>query len=147
MSFWYRIGCDESRIRMADEIKHMIGSSFDDLGLLVGLLRCGTKPTGYVLNKTLSCCAKSLYLRLGEQVHGMAVKMGFGLVIYVCSSLIDLYGKCGVVWDAQKLFDEMPQRNLEDVELGNQISVCVLKVGYTVMLWLGLADWCVFETG
>ncbi|KAL9658987.1 hypothetical protein QQ045_011352 [Rhodiola kirilowii] len=34
------------------------------------------------------------------------------VAVFGASSLIDLYGKCGVVWYAQKLFDEMPQRNV-----------------------------------
>ncbi|KAL9674250.1 hypothetical protein QQ045_030520 [Rhodiola kirilowii] len=43
--------------------------------------------------------------------------------------LIDWYGKCGVVWDAQKLFDEMSQRNVA-------AQICNAK-GY----FLELRDW------
>uniref|UniRef100_A0A7N0U4R8 Pentatricopeptide repeat-containing protein n=1 Tax=Kalanchoe fedtschenkoi TaxID=63787 RepID=A0A7N0U4R8_KALFE len=120
------LGEDEPECRDGVDTEKKIGSIFEDLWLLVGMLKSGTKPTGYVLNKTLSCCAKTLSLGLGEQVHGMAVKMGSELNVYVCSPLIDLYGKCGMVWDAHKLFDEMPVRN---VVTWNSLMCGYLKAG------------------
>ncbi|XP_061337934.1 pentatricopeptide repeat-containing protein At4g13650-like [Gastrolobium bilobum] len=65
----------------------------------------------FLLNKFLSICAKSVFLDLGIQLHAPIVKLGFCSNIHICSTLIHMYGKCGIVSEAQKLFDEMTYRN------------------------------------
>lgn len=67
--------------------------------------------TPYILNSTISSCARLASLSLGEQVHTLIVKLGFASNIYVCSSLVYMYGKCGRISNAQRAFDEMPYRN------------------------------------
>ncbi|TQD83970.1 hypothetical protein C1H46_030473 [Malus baccata] len=49
---------------------------------------------------------------LGQVVHGMAVKMGLILDVFVDNALIAMYGKCGSVEDAAKVFEIMPEKNL-----------------------------------
>ncbi|CAL1408618.1 unnamed protein product [Linum trigynum] len=44
--------------------------------------------------------------------HCRAVKAGFPLPVPICNQLIHLYSNHGLIRDAQKLFDEMPRRNL-----------------------------------
>ncbi|KAK9142655.1 hypothetical protein Syun_012055 [Stephania yunnanensis] len=40
------------------------------------------------------------------------MKMGLDLNVFMGSSLVDMYGKCKVIRDARKLFDEVPERNV-----------------------------------
>nr|XP_043631402.1 pentatricopeptide repeat-containing protein At2g33680 [Erigeron canadensis] len=47
----------------------------------------------------------------GKVVHCVAVKLGKCEDIFVGSSLLNVYCKCGLVEDARKVFDEMPDRN------------------------------------
>ncbi|KAL8497520.1 hypothetical protein ACS0TY_021014 [Phlomoides rotata] len=49
---------------------------------------------------------------LGQSVHCLAVKIGFDGNVFVGSSVIDMYNKCGNLGDARKVFDEMPEKNV-----------------------------------
>lgn len=50
-------------------------------------------------------------LELGRSIHGLAVKSCKGNV-FVGSALVDMYGKCGNIKDCERVFYEMPERNL-----------------------------------
>lgn len=82
-----------------------------DLDLLVQL-RHGSLPTPHILNKVVSLCAQLGFLDMGIQVHSTVIKMGFSSNVFICSALVDMYGKCAAISSAQKLFEEMPQRNV-----------------------------------
>lgn len=50
-------------------------------------------------------------VREGEQIHGCALKMGllFAGSIHLCNVLMNMYSRCGMSYDACKVFDEIPQ--------------------------------------
>ncbi|KAJ0030354.1 hypothetical protein Pint_14612 [Pistacia integerrima] len=59
----------------------------------------------------LRSCGGELELGLAWQVHGVIVKRGFcGNVILECL-LVDVYGKCMVVSDVRRIFDEIENKN------------------------------------
>ena len=60
------------------------------------------------------------------QVHTALLKKGFDSDIFVGSSLASMYAKCGVVEDARKLFDDMPEWNV--VLWSNMIARYALNV-------------------
>ncbi|KAG9452000.1 hypothetical protein H6P81_004904 [Aristolochia fimbriata] len=72
----------------------------------------GVLPTDFMVSSVVSACAGLAVLQLGSSVHGLAVKACVDGNIFVGSSLIDMYGKCGSVGDSEKVFHEMPKRNL-----------------------------------
>ncbi|KAL5855568.1 hypothetical protein ACOSQ4_005370 [Xanthoceras sorbifolium] len=49
-------------------------------------------------------------LRQGMKIHGQVIKDGLYLDVFVGTSLIDLYGKCGRLDDAMLLFYQMPRK-------------------------------------
>ncbi|XVF43312.1 hypothetical protein PTKIN_Ptkin02bG0030300 [Pterospermum kingtungense] len=51
-------------------------------------------------------------VNLGKQIHGQIVKFGFGSYVFVGCPLMDMYSKMGLVSDAKRVFDEMPERNV-----------------------------------
>ncbi|XP_071908157.1 pentatricopeptide repeat-containing protein At2g37320-like [Coffea arabica] len=65
-----------------------------------------------VLSNALSLCGSERAVSAGIQMHGLAVINGFLCNVYVGSSLITFYSKCGVLNSAYKVFDEMPTRNI-----------------------------------
>ncbi|XWS23652.1 hypothetical protein CRYUN_Cryun28dG0033400 [Craigia yunnanensis] len=67
---------------------------------------------GIVLNEisfasVMGSCGVVLELGLSRQVHVMVVKYGYCKNVIFGSSLVGLYGKCGVISDARRMFDEI----------------------------------------
>ncbi|KAF5445785.1 hypothetical protein F2P56_034809 [Juglans regia] len=63
---------------------------------------------------------------LGSQVHGHIVKFGFQSYQFVGSPLVDMYSKMGLIYDAKRVFDEMPEKN---VVLHNTMITGLLRHG------------------
>ncbi|PRQ46491.1 putative tetratricopeptide-like helical domain-containing protein [Rosa chinensis] len=72
----------------------------------------GLFPDNFVVPNVLKACGAMEWIGVGKAVHGYVVKMGCNGCVFVASSLVDMYGKCGVVDDARKVFDEMVGRNV-----------------------------------
>ncbi|XP_065851414.1 putative pentatricopeptide repeat-containing protein At3g15130 [Euphorbia lathyris] len=64
------------------------------------------------LAELLRSCSKNVLLNQGVQLHGAVVKEGLGSDLMLSNDLIDMYGKCGRVYSAYKVFDRMPERNV-----------------------------------
>lgn len=72
----------------------------------------GLLPDNFVVPNVLKACGALEWIGIGKGVHGSVVKLGGSGCVFVASSLVDMYGKCGVVDDARKVFDEMLERNV-----------------------------------
>lgn len=59
----------------------------------------------------LQLCAKRRAPSQGKRVHAQIIKTGFREYDPLPNTLIDMYGKCGLIQNALQLFDEMPQRD------------------------------------
>lgn len=70
------------------------------------------EPKDFMVSIVLSACAGIAGLELGRSVHAVAVKACVEGNIFVGSALVDMYGKCGNIEDAEIAFNEMPERNL-----------------------------------
>ncbi|THG20005.1 pentatricopeptide repeat-containing protein At5g55740, chloroplastic [Camellia sinensis] len=66
----------------------------------------------FVVPNVLKACGALQMIGFGKGVHGYVLKMGFGGCVFVASSLVDMYGKCGVLDDARQVFDNMSERNV-----------------------------------
>lgn len=98
---------------------------------LFGRMRRGSNvaPDKYTFPSLIKACCNNSALREGMVVHGMAVRYGTEGDVFVGSSLIDFYGKCGEIEYARKVFDGMSVRN--------EVSWTAMMVGY---LNLGRVD-------
>ncbi|VVB16138.1 unnamed protein product [Arabis nemorensis] len=94
-------------------------------GALMGfveMLENGIFPDNFVVPNVCKACGALQWSRFGRGVHGYVAKAGLHDCVFVASSLADMYGKCGVLDDARKVFDEIPERNV--------VAWNALMVGY-----------------
>ncbi|CAN1270379.1 Pentatricopeptide repeat-containing protein At4g14850 [Linum perenne] len=75
-------------------------------------VKLGIEPTDYVISSVVSACAELAGIELGRSVHALAVNSCVDADVYVGSALVDMYGKCGSIHDAEQTFREMPEKNL-----------------------------------
>eukprot|EP00250_Pteridium_aquilinum_P011323 c19991_g1_i1 orf=1138-2229(+) len=65
---------------------------------------------------TFVCCLKACSYRRainkGKEIHSQLVKQGLERDIYMSSTLLDMYCKCGSLSEAQNVFDVLPVRNV-----------------------------------
>lgn len=102
------------------------GSYVDCIRVYTRMIEEGIEPDNYVINSVLKACGFQFNLKKGREIHGQALKLGLGLNRYVKLKLMELYGKCGELGDARKVFDEIPDRDV--VALTVMIS-CYLDKG------------------
>ncbi|KAI3676080.1 hypothetical protein L1987_85678 [Smallanthus sonchifolius] len=70
-------------------------------------------PDSYTYVSLLSICTNLCNLVSGSLLHCLMIKSDFNWCdIMVRNVMIDMYGKCGSLWSAVKVFDEMPERNV-----------------------------------
>ncbi|KAK7278684.1 hypothetical protein RJT34_23719 [Clitoria ternatea] len=76
------------------------------------VLRWGLTPDNYTLPSVIRTCRDRKDLQTGRVIQGVVLKHGLHLDHFVCASLVDMYAKCMVVEDAQRLFDRMLSKDL-----------------------------------
>ncbi|OVA17222.1 Pentatricopeptide repeat [Macleaya cordata] len=72
----------------------------------------GLFPNNFTFPFVLKACARLSEYELGLNIHTHVLKGGFEFDVFVKTSLVCLYAKCGYLEDAHTLFDEMPERNV-----------------------------------
>lgn len=70
------------------------------------------KPDSSTFTVTIKACASLLDLEMGEEIQTRALDLGYGNDIFVASSLLNLYAKCGKMEKATSVFDKMSKRDL-----------------------------------
>ena len=60
----------------------------------------------------LAFCSDNEGFLFGLQLHSLVTKFGFGCEVFVGNALISMYSRCGLLVEAQRVFDEMPNRDL-----------------------------------
>lgn len=76
------------------------------------LLRNGFSPNSYTFPPLIGSCAKMGCVESGRKCHGQAIKNGVNHELPVQNSLIHMYGRCGSVTLALKVFNQVPIREL-----------------------------------
>ncbi|KAL5724773.1 hypothetical protein ACHQM5_007993 [Ranunculus cassubicifolius] len=79
-------------------------------------------PDGCTFGTVLTACGNLGRDKQGKQLHGKVVTSGICGDLVVESSLVDMYGKCGLVEDSRGVFDRMQKKN--------EVSWCALLAAY-----------------
>ncbi|XP_057422804.1 pentatricopeptide repeat-containing protein At3g63370, chloroplastic [Lotus japonicus] len=75
----------------------------------------------------LKACGALGENRLGAEIHGVAVKCGYGAFVFVCNALIAMYAKCGDLGEARILFDKVMMGKEDSVSWNSIISAHVAE--------------------
>jgi pentatricopeptide repeat protein len=69
----------------------------------------------------LTAAARARHVHKGQELHASALKLGFLSHVFVGNTLLSFYGSCGFVSSAEKVFDQMPQKDV--VSWNSAVSV------------------------
>ncbi|MCO5563712.1 hypothetical protein L7F22_017359 [Adiantum nelumboides] len=88
------------------------GSTPDDRVFVISIQACGIlaeqEPPYFVEGQAI----KIVSLEIGQALHADARKFGYASNVYVGTTLISMYGKCGAISDAEDAFSALSQRNV-----------------------------------
>ncbi|KAG8065298.1 hypothetical protein GUJ93_ZPchr0004g38946 [Zizania palustris] len=88
------------------------GHEFDVIGLYKDMRSQGLWPTRSTFASMLSAAANVMAFVEGQQIHAAAIRHGLDANVFVASSLINLYAKCGYLTDAKNVFDLSCEKNI-----------------------------------
>lgn len=87
----------------------------------------GVECNQFTFPSVLTACAAVTSSDFGSQVHGCIVKSGFKVNVFVESSLVDMYAKCGDLRSARKVLETM---EVDDVVSWNSMIVGCVRQGF-----------------
>lgn len=103
------------------------GHEDEALRFLKEMLGEGVEPNSFTYSSALKACAKQKNIWQGRLLHSSINKTPALSDVFVSSSLINMYAKCGCVSEATQIFDSMPERNLISWKA---IILCYAKNGF-----------------
>lgn len=86
----------------------------------------GIQPDHYTFPCVLKACSGMENLPVGLQVHTVIMRFGLDCNLFVGNALIAMYGKCGCIFEASRVFTEMLHR---DVVTWNSVVACYAQNG------------------
>ncbi|KAK6917601.1 Pentatricopeptide repeat [Dillenia turbinata] len=99
------------------------GEDEEALSLFAQMYRDGVGFNQTTLSSILKSTASLQAVSCCRQVHALSVKSGYYSDFYVVNSLIDSYGKCGLLGEAAK--------NFEECSLGNLVAYTSMITAYS----------------
>ncbi|XP_072986328.1 putative pentatricopeptide repeat-containing protein At3g23330 [Typha latifolia] len=96
----------------------------EGLRLFRQMLQVQMKPMPVTFSSIMPACAHLTMLHLGKQLHGYIIRGGFDDNVFIASSLVDMYAKCGSISVARCVFDRM--------HLPDMVSWTAMIMGYAL---------------
>ncbi|KAI0491729.1 hypothetical protein KFK09_025989 [Dendrobium nobile] len=75
------------------------------------MLELGLQPDNFTYATILDTCANLAMMGLGKQIHSQLLKQELHKDVFISSTLVDMYAKCGNMQDALLMFEKMPERD------------------------------------
>ncbi|MED6145365.1 hypothetical protein PIB30_024567 [Stylosanthes scabra] len=82
------------------------------IDLYYKMLQLGVTPNKFTYPFVLKACSALQDIQVGQGIHEDVEKLGLEMDIYVCTALVDMYAKCGDLFQAQTLFNGMSKRDI-----------------------------------
>lgn len=81
----------------------------------------GWTPDHYTFPFVFKACGDFPSLYYGASVHADVYRTGFDSNVFVCNGVVAMYGRCGAISDARKMFDDLCNRGIVDLVSWNSI--------------------------
>ncbi|KAK4409936.1 putative pentatricopeptide repeat-containing protein [Sesamum angolense] len=88
------------------------GNAEEAVRLFQEMVQDRFKPNESCYSSVISALASLEALQPGMNIHAHVLKIGMGTNVFVGSSLVDLYCKCGNTKDGRLVFDSLPEKNV-----------------------------------
>ncbi|THU47913.1 hypothetical protein C4D60_Mb09t20680 [Musa balbisiana] len=88
------------------------GDCVEAFNMFRAMRNSNVESDGFTLVSLLSACAQAGNLGLGRVAHHYVVITGVSVDLIAANALLDMYGKCGELFVAQKCFNRMALRNV-----------------------------------
>ncbi|KAJ4965115.1 hypothetical protein NE237_016964 [Protea cynaroides] len=82
------------------------------LELFREMMVVGVEPNAVTVASAVSACATLKALEKGKQLHSIGIKTGYMGDVLLGNSLIDLYSKCSKIEAAQRVFDNISEKDI-----------------------------------
>jgi pentatricopeptide repeat protein len=89
-----------------------VGQYREAIDMFRMFLEMSLRPDSFTIVKVLSACTQLGDLRSGEWIDGYMAEIGMGRNIFVATSLVDMYAKCGNMEKARSVFDGMVEKDI-----------------------------------
>lgn len=71
-----------------------------------------TLPSQTTFVSVINSCTVLKRLHCGDSIHALLIRKRYEIDVFVGSSLVDFYAKCGRMGDAHRCFDEIQDKNV-----------------------------------
>ncbi|MCL7049471.1 hypothetical protein MKW94_006515 [Papaver nudicaule] len=89
------------------------GDARESLKLFAEMQKCGAfRPDSFTVVTALCSCSALTLVRQGKEIHGYLYRAGLESCVLVSNGLIDMYGKCGFLEIAKRVFNRMWERDV-----------------------------------
>ncbi|ESQ39531.1 hypothetical protein EUTSA_v10001098mg [Eutrema salsugineum] len=79
--------------------------------LFTQMIEMGITPDKFTYATVLDTCANLASGGLGKQIHAQVIKKELQSDVYICSTLVDMYSKCGDLKDSRLMFEKSSRRD------------------------------------
>ncbi|KAH7511515.1 hypothetical protein JRO89_XSUnG0195300 [Xanthoceras sorbifolium] len=86
------------------------GHGEEILKLIAKMRRTGLELDQFSFSEGLAATAKLALFEEGQQLHGLAIKLGFDSDLFVTNAAMDMYGKCGEIDDVLRVSPQPMER-------------------------------------
>ncbi|KAH7352844.1 hypothetical protein KP509_19G066400 [Ceratopteris richardii] len=94
-------------------------------------------PDEVTFSSAVKACGSMGATTTGKHIHDMMLRAGIESNVIVGTTLLDMYGTCGKLEEARRVFDRLPNKN--------SVTWCALVAGYAQHNKLQLALDCIIE--